>query len=93
MFDHDAIFLENTAKCVTLRSTATEKSVTLRFDDFRNVGFWHSPKSEAPFVCIEPWNSLPAYDGVTDDLLTKRDLTHLAPGASDTIGYSITIGQ
>ncbi len=93
MFDNDAIFLENTAKCVTLRSTATEKTVTMRFEDFLNVGFWHTTKSEAPFVCIEPWNSVPAYDGVTDDLMTKRDLTHLAPGAADTIGYSITIGQ
>ena len=44
------------------------------------LGLWHVPKKEAPYICIEPWYSVPAYDGKVDDLDTKRDMIHLEAG-------------
>ena len=92
LFDDDAIFLCNTAKSATLRSTASDKYVKLDFPKMKYVGFWHAPKIEAPHVCIEPWESMPADDGVVDDLTTKRDMNKLAAGGVFENGYSIEIG-
>lgn len=93
LFDNDAIFLVDMAKSVTLRSVCCAKSVTLSYDDMKYLGLWHKPQTEAPYMCIEPWTSVPAYDGKIDDLETKRDLAHLPAGETAHLGYSITIGQ
>jgi galactose mutarotase-like enzyme len=56
------------------------------------VGLWHAPKTEAPYMCIEPWTSVPALDNVVDDFETKLEMNRLAPGASYTNSFSITVG-
>jgi len=93
LFDNDAIFLINMAKSVTLKSKVSDKFVAMKYDDMGYLGLWHKPLTEAPYMCIEPWTSCPAYDGKVDDLETKRDLAHLPAGESAQLGYSITIGQ
>ena len=93
LFDNDAIFLARMADSVTLRSDKTARFVRLRYPDMSYLGLWHNPQTNAAFVCIEPWDGLPAYDGVQDDLeTTKSDMFHLQPGASKTFRYSITFG-
>ena len=57
------------------------------------VGFWHKPLTSAPYVCIEPWTSVPAYDGVIDDLETKRDMMRLAPGQCYKSDFTVTVKQ
>lgn len=91
MFDHDAIFLCDMAKSVTLKSDKTTKAVTVTYNDMSYLGLWHKPKSDAPYLCIEPWTSLPSYDGIVDDMATKKHMTRLAPGQSATYSFSITI--
>jgi galactose mutarotase-like enzyme len=91
LFDNDAIFLQDMAKQVTLRSKKGGKSVRVNYDDFTFVGLWHAPKSAAPYVCIEPWCGLPASDGIVDDLMTKSPMFHLEPGASKTVAFTVTI--
>lgn len=91
LFDNDAIFLAKPAKGVTLKSTATKKSVHLDYPQMNYVGLWHAPKTEAPYVCIEPWVSIPADDGVVDDLETKRDMLRLAPDGDYENVFTITI--
>ena len=93
MFDQDAIFMKDAARAATLKSSVCGKYVRLAYADMQYIGLWHKPESEAPYVCIEPWTSVPGYDWAIDDLETKRDMFKLAPGAVDTKGYSITIGQ
>lgn len=92
LFDNDAIFLVNAAEGVTLKSDKTGKFVHLSFPDMKFVGLWHAPKTEAPYVCIEPWTSVPAIDNVVDDFETKLEMNKLAPGASYTNSFSITVG-
>lgn len=81
MFDDDAIVLTNVSPEVRLCSDASERSVTLRFSGFPYLGVWHWPGKEAPYVCLEPWSSLPSRKGVTEDLETQPDLIRLQPGA------------
>ena len=46
----------------------------------RYIAFWHTPETEAPFVCIEPWLSLPSRQDVVEDLEKQPDIRILAPG-------------
>ena len=92
LFDHDAIFLTNICREITLKSDKTDKFVHLSFPDMKYVGFWHKPETEAPYVCIEPWTSTPAIDGVVDDFATKHDMFHLPAGETYTNSFSITVG-
>lgn len=92
MFDNDAIFLYNTTGDVTLRCVnGTGKSVNVHFPEMKYVGFWHKPLTSAPYVCIEPWTSVPAYDGVIDDFDTKRDMMRLAPGGCYKSDFTVTV--
>lgn len=79
LFDHDAIFLKNMAKEVTLKSDADSKSVTVSYSQMPYLGIWHAPKTDAPYVCIEPWMSLPSRDGVAEEFTAKSDLIALEP--------------
>lgn len=93
LFDRDAIILQDVSNRVSLRSRKSGKSVTLEVPDaMKYLGIWHAPKKEAPYVALEPWTSVPAYDGVVDDLSSKRDMFQLSPLASYELIWSITVG-
>ena len=91
LFDDDAIFLYNVDKAITLKSDKYKGSIKLKYDRMKYVGLWHMPKTDAPYICIEPWSSIPANDGVIDNLLTKEEMIHLPVGYSYKNTYSITI--
>lgn len=80
LFDEDAIILKNMARQVTLRSCVSERAVTVSYPDMPYLGIWHWPKTDAPYVCIEPWTSLPSRQDVVEELSCKSDLIHLASG-------------
>lgn len=91
MFDEDAIILSDTAKEVTLCAEDDAHAVTVRFPQMRYVGFWHMPNTDAPYVCIEPWLSLPAYAGRKAVLEEQDNLAVLAPGKVYRNCWSIEI--
>lgn len=91
LFDDDAIFLYNIDKAITLKSDKFKGSIKLKYDRMKYVGLWHMPKTDAPYICIEPWSSIPANDGVVDNLLTKEEMIHLPVGYSYKNTYSITV--
>lgn len=91
LFDDDAIFLYNVDKTITLKSDVHKYSVTLKYDRMKYLGLWHMPKTDAPYVCIEPWSSIPANDGIVDNLLTKEEMIHLPCGYTYNNTYSITV--
>ena len=91
LFDADAIVLRNMAKTVTLRSKISGKGVTVSYPDMPYVGFWHRPQSDAPYVCIEPWSSLPSRENVVEDFHCKSDMIRLAPGEVYENNWSVTI--
>lgn len=92
LFDHDAVVLAGTSHRVSMKSDLSPHSVTVEVPDaMKYLGIWHAPKKEAPYVCIEPWTSLPAYDGRVDDLETKEDMFELSPLASYELIWTITV--
>ena len=91
LFDHDAIILKDMPHTVTLGSQKDEKKVTVTFPDMPYLGIWHAPETGAPFVCIEPWSSLPSTDGVIDEFETKPDFITVEPEETYMNSWSISI--
>lgn len=84
LFDKDAIILTDMAKSVTLKSAKGKKCICVSYPDMPYLGVWHMPKTDAPYVCIEPWSSLPSRDGVVEELTTKPGLIPLEQGCEYT---------
>ena len=91
LFDEDAIVLKQMAHEVTLEAPDSARSVTVSFPDMPILGVWHKPKTDAPYVCIEPWVSLPAKDGAIAALEEQEDLIRLESGKTYSNTWSITI--
>lgn len=91
LFDQDAIILKNMSREVTLRSKVSSHGVTVSYPEMSYLGLWHWPETDAPYLCIEPWTSLPARQDVVEDFGCKSDLIHLLPGKTYTNTWSITI--
>ncbi len=80
MFDQDAIVVKGVPGRVTLRSEQGSRAVTLIAPDLPVYGFWHMPQTDAPYICLEPWSSLPSRQDVVEDLETQPDLICLDAG-------------
>lgn len=91
LFDQDVVLLKNVVPQVTLESPKTQRSVTIRFPDMPYVGFWHRPETDAPYVCVEPWCSLPAAHGKPTVLEEQADLLVLEPGKIYTNTWTVSI--
>ncbi len=93
LFDSDAIFFCHMPETVSLRSRKNSRSVTVNYPGMPHLGLWHMPKTDAPFVCIEPWHGMPAIDGVIDDFATKPEMIRLDAGKTYTSAFTITVND
>lgn len=93
LFDDDAIVLRDTAREVTLEPRQGGRSVTVSFPDMPYLGIWHWPGTDAPYVCIEPWRSLPAREGEITVMEEQEDLVRLEPGKTYTNRWTIRISD
>ena len=91
LFDVDAVVFSNTSSHVAYKSDKTNRQVKVHYEGFKYIGFWHPGKTDAPFVCFEPWTALAATEGIQDDLETKADMTHVAPNDFAKITYTLEI--
>ncbi len=89
LFDDDAIVLRDMDREVTLEPKCGGRSVTVTYPDMPYLGVWHWPKTDAPYVCIEPWTSLPARRGHVTVFEAQADLIRL--DAQSTYHNSWTI--
>ena len=80
LFDEDAIVLKQMAKEVTLKNKKGTKAIAVSYPEMDYLGIWHAPKTDAPYVCIEPWSSLPSRKNVVEDLKSQPDLISLEGG-------------
>ena len=90
LFDNDAIVLTQMAHSIILETDGDRHGVTVTYPQMPYLGLWHCPKTDAPYVCIEPWCSLPSGTEVTV-LEEKKDLLSVAPGALYQNHWSIQI--
>jgi galactose mutarotase-like enzyme len=91
MFDDDAIVLKNMADKVTLKSDKGNRQVIVSYPDLPYLGLWHAPKTEAPYICIEPWTSLPSRQDVVEEFTCKYDLIRVDADEEYTNAWSIRI--
>ena len=91
LFDLDAIVLQHMARTVTICSPLSDRSVTVSYPDMPFLGLWHMPKTEAPYVCIEPWVSLPSHSAYVEDLAKQEHLIHLSAGETYRNIMTITL--
>lgn len=91
LFDNDAHFIFDMCPTCTLKSDKSKKSVTMHYPDMKYVGFWHEDKTDAPFLCIEPWTGVPAYFQKIDDIETKRDMFALEANQQKTVCFDMEI--
>ena len=91
LFDNDAIVLVHAGHTARLMTPKGSRSVTVSFPGMPYVGIWHSVKKEAPFVAIEPWVTLPAREGVVEDLAYRSDMISLEGGKQYENTWSITL--
>lgn len=89
MFDDDAVVLKNVADSVTLKSDKGTHAVTVSYPDLPYLGLWHAPKTEAPYICIEPWSSLPSRQDIVEDFQYKSDLIRLKPSGDYQTDWKI----
>lgn len=92
LFDDDAIVLRAMAREVTLEDKAGGHFVKISYPDMPYLGIWHWPKTDAPYVCIEPWRSLPSRHGRMAVLEEQEDLVHLPAGETYQNRWTIEIG-
>ena len=76
---------------VKLINKNTGKGIDFDFTGFKALGIWTPPKKQAPFVCIEPWNGLPAHLDETGNFEDKPYAIKLGVGEKYSVGYSMKV--
>ena len=91
LFDEDAIVLTEMGKQVTLKAKSGRRKVRVTYNDMDYLGIWHMPHTDAPYVCIEPWSSLPSRKGIVEDLAEQPGLVRLEDNGEYINTWSIEI--
>lgn len=91
MFDEDAVVLKDMADKVVLKSDKGKRSITVSYPGMPFLGLWHAPGTKAPYICIEPWTSLPSRKGIVEDIRYKNDLIRLAVSGKYENIWSIAV--
>lgn len=77
LFDDDAIILKDAPSRVALASEKGSVRIEMETSHLGYLGIWHKPASDAPYVCIEPWSSLPSRKDIVEDLEKQDNLVSL----------------
>ena len=91
LFINDAVVLRGMSDTVALRSDKGRRGVRVSYPRMPYLGVWHMPNTDAPYVCIEPWSSLPAADGEITEFVNHPNLLSLPPGGTYENDWSIEI--
>ena len=51
----------------------------MEYPDYPYIGLWQPYGKDAPFLCLEPWTSLPGREGIEEDIAKKKDFLSLLP--------------
>jgi len=63
----------------------------MNFPGFTHYGIWKKPKTDAPFICLEPWYGVDSTEGAPEKLEDKEGIVILKPSEIFRAGYSIII--
>ena len=91
LFDDDAIILKDAPSKVVLASEKGSARIEMETSHLEYLGIWHKPASDAPYVCIEPWSSLPSQKDIIEDLEKQDNLVSLKPDGYYTGFFKVKI--
>jgi len=77
---------------LTIRSTKSEKSISISAPGFPYWGLWMPEKGGGPFLCLEPWYGHADFADFNGEFVDKAGTQKLAPGKTFHAEYTITIG-
>ena len=88
-FDNDALIIKGIQnKKISLKNSRTKKKVlTLDFEGWPYLGIWSKPG--APFICLEPWQSIADRVHGTNVFVQKPDMIVLGPGEEFESKFSV----
>ena len=79
LFRNDAPVFPETGGKAFLHKRGEKEGLRMEYPDYSYIAIWQPYGKEAPFLCIEPWTSLPGRDGVEEDICAKEDFQSLLP--------------
>jgi galactose mutarotase-like enzyme len=91
-FVNDAFILETKGEnSFSILSDQTDHCVSLSYTDLPYVGIWTTYPTEAPFVCIEPWNGIADTLDATGKIEDKLGINRITPSDIFKSSYTIKI--
>ena len=88
-FEANDLFLIHPGDRTTLICTECQTELTMETDGYEILGLWRAPG--APYLCLEPWSSLPGREGVVEDLATKPYMMRLPRGEKKVFRYRVHV--
>lgn len=79
LFKKDAVVLSETGSALFLRKKGTERGIYMEYPGYPYIGLWQPYGKDVPFLCLEPWTSLPGREGIEEDIAKKEDFLSLLP--------------
>ena len=89
-FDKDAfVLVEPKSKYVRLVNKNSGEGIEMDISDFNVFAVWTVYKEGSPYVCLEPWNGMPAYEDETGNFEDKPYVVTLEPNQTKRVGYTV----
>ena len=95
LFANDAVMAEGLpVRRASIGCTKNSRRVTMDFADFDYFAVWSPYKDfDVPFVCLEPWSTLPGGSYLDHAIEHKTGVRVLQPGQSETLSFTTTVSE
>lgn len=91
LFRNDAVVLAHSGGELVLGSDDEPVSLRFLYEDYPYIALWQPYGEKTPFLCVEPWTSLPGREGVMEELCSMKDRITLGPDEAKSFCYSIIL--
>jgi len=91
MFAHDAIMLTGLESKRVRLLDPKGRGVSMYIGDFAALGIWTPSSIDSPFICLEPWNGLPAFANETGKFEDKPFVIKLDAAKEYSASFSLEI--
>jgi galactose mutarotase-like enzyme len=89
LFENDALIIKNVSSKSLSIVKDNKKIVTVGYDDFPHLGLW--TKSDAPFLCIEPWFGYSDKTDASGNIFEKESIMVLDAEAVFNTNFTIEV--
>lgn len=85
------VFSRFRSEGVTLSAKDGSRMLRVDFPDFSHLLLWTTNKTNAPYICIEPWCGMPDMVDSDYDITKRPGILCLAPGEEKTVSHTVTL--